>query len=77
MEAFLFSSQYGITKMIVIYRNYHFFDTRNTLEENIPSTGEIIQNDVHIKAFVIHKNHLNIAHLNTQLIFQHFIMNSK
>ena len=30
------------------------------------TTGEIIQNDIHSEALVTHKNHLSIAHLNTQ-----------
>ena len=41
---------------------------RNILEENIPITGEIMQNDIHTEALEKHKNHLYNAFLNTQTI---------
>ena len=45
-----------------------FFNTRNILEEDIATTGEIILNDVRSQALVTHKNHLRIANLNTQSV---------
>ena len=42
------------------------FNTQDLSEETISITDETIQNNVHSEALETNRNHLNIAHLNTQ-----------
>ena len=42
------------------------FNTQNLSEETISITDQTIQNNIHSKALETNRNHLSIAHLNTQ-----------
>ena len=49
-----------------------FFNTQNLSQETISITDQTIQNNVHSEALETNRNHLSIAHLNTQSTFLHF-----
>ena len=49
-----------------------FFNTQNLSEETILITDQKIQNNFHSQALEANRNHLSIAHLNTQSISSTF-----
>ena len=47
-------------------KELQFFNTQNLSEETISITDQTIQNNVHSEVLETNRNHLSIAHLNTQ-----------